>query len=59
MHPTFLYHPTLAPSGRKFVDEATLNALGDGWVDTPTKFPPPEPQPPAKPGWQPRTERKT
>ena len=39
MHPTYLYHPTEAPTGRKFTDEAAYAALGPDWVDTPTKFP--------------------
>ena len=40
---TFRYHPKLAPEGRKFTDEEAFNALGPEWVDTPAKFPEPEP----------------
>ena len=49
MYPTFRYHPTLAPEGRKFTDEAEFNDLGPEWVDTPAKLPPPEPEPEAAP----------
>lgn len=41
--PTFWYHPTEAPLGRKFTDEAECVGLGPEWVDTPTKFPAPDP----------------
>ena len=41
MYPTFRYHPTKAPHGRRFTDEAEFNALSEEWVDTPAKFPPP------------------
>ena len=43
MYPTFRYHPTEAPTGRKFTDDAEFAALGPEWVDTPAKFPAPEP----------------
>jgi hypothetical protein len=66
MYPTYRYHPTLAPNGRKFTDQAELDALSDEWVDTPTKFPSADAesphddlgtvQPPKKRGWT-RTER--
>lgn len=36
--PTFCYHPTDAPMGRKFTDQAVVDALGPDWVDTPAKF---------------------
>lgn len=42
-YPTYRYHQTEAPAGRKFTDEAAFNALGPDWVDTPAKFPEPEP----------------
>ena len=38
-YPSFSYHPTEAPKGRKFTNEAEYTALGPAWVDTPTKFP--------------------
>lgn len=44
MFPTFRYHPTLAPKGIKFTDEATFLALSDEWVDTPAKFEAAEPE---------------
>ena len=39
MYPTFRYHPTLAPEGKKFTNQADYDALGPEWVDTPAKFP--------------------
>lgn len=61
MYPTFMFHPTLAPEGRKFTDEAELHALSDEWVDTPTKCQPiqsvdlpQEPQAPARRRWTPK-----
>lgn len=41
MFPRFRYHPTEAPQGKKFTDEAEFHALGPEWVDTPAKFPAP------------------
>lgn len=46
-YPTCRYHPTEAPLGRKFTDEAAFDALGPDWVDTPTKFPEVVPMPEA------------
>lgn len=40
MVPTFMYHPTIAPKGKKFTDDEAFAALSDEWVDTPAKFPP-------------------
>lgn len=56
---TFMYHPTIAPEGRIFADEEAFHALGPEWVDTPAKFPPPEPEleePPKRRGRKPQTE---
>lgn len=39
MYPTCRYHPTLAPKGALFTDEAAFAALSEEWVDTPAKFP--------------------
>ena len=39
MDPIYYYHPTEAPTGRRFTDEAEVAALGPEWVDTPTNFP--------------------
>lgn len=39
MYPTFLYHPVLAPQGRKFTDDDEFHVLAPEWVDTPAKFP--------------------
>lgn len=55
---TVMYHPTEAPTGRLFTDEAEFNALGPEWFDTPAKFPPTAPidvpvDPPiVKRGWK-------
>lgn len=38
MYPTCRYHPTEAPLGRIFTDQAAMDALGPAWVDTPAKF---------------------
>lgn len=57
----YLYHPTLAPKGRRFYTDE-LPDSEDGWVDTPAKFPgyvKPEPveldrlpqRPAAEPRW--------
>lgn len=40
MYPTFRFHATEAPQGKRFTDEAELDALGPEWVDTPAKFAP-------------------
>lgn len=44
-YPTFRYHQTLAPEGKRFTDEVEFGALGPGWVDTPAKFVQAEPEP--------------
>ena len=49
-YPTFKYHPTEAPQGKRFTDEAEFAALSAEWVDTPAKFAAPEDPPvPADP----------
>lgn len=57
--PTFRYHPTLAPEGKKFTDEAEFAELGPEWVDTPAKLTAsaPEPAPEAAPIKRFRRER--
>jgi hypothetical protein len=39
--PKYLYHPTLAPSGKVFNSAEETKGLRESWVDTPAKFPTP------------------
>jgi hypothetical protein len=39
--PKYLYHHKHAPDGRVFNTPEETQALGPGWVDSPTKFPGP------------------
>ena len=41
-YPKYLYHPTLAPSGKVFNTAAETKGLAEaGWVGTPADFPKP------------------